>query len=452
MKKKLLILLMLIICLFSFFACGENFDFGPLEGGPKENDAIVANFGTCVQKGDYIYMINGLSEFSEDNNFGAAIKGAIYRLKVDTNGEIKESLRMAPKAFYCREQGSGLFLHGNKLFYMSSSMQKDKDGGRLMTYYDVFSVNLDGTGTKRLGTFEDMTKIKFFVEDSKVYVVFELKEKVYLLSEEGRISTLITEYTSVIVGDDNCIYYTKEVKRDTDSKISGIEDYNMVYKKPILGNEEEVKLGTENLSQSLYSVQLQEFKDGVLYYSKNIKAGSNPLNLFFAYRNGAEIQLTSSEQTNPYFLGFDGNKYLGTLFLKDNNILLIEATESGVPGGFYFIAGGVSGQPTYLFMDKSANELYFSLNNKLYKVKVLDGSNNPAESKTEQLLDVNINIEKLFPKKLGNFVYYVGSGDKDYYTNYLFRMDLRKPKDQEPVRLGELSKADQELKEKDEKK
>lgn len=450
MKKKLLIALMLIICLLSLFACGESFDFKALQGGPNLTDEVIGNGGVAVQKGDYIYMINGMANIIDDNDFGDAIRGAIYRLKVD-NGKITESLIMAPKAFYHRDQGMGLFINGDKLYYTSPSNQKDKDGHRLISHYDVFSVNLNGTGTVRIGTFTDMTKSRFAVLNSVVCIVFERSEKIYMLKENGQVSECLQDYQQVVIGDDNCIYYTKEVKKE--GQIEGIENFNKVYKMPFLGEEEEVELNGKNLAEDEYYVQLQKFENGVLYYSKNKKAGANPLNLFYAYRNGKEILLTASEVSNPYFLGFDGNKYLGTLFLKDSNLILIKASENEDEAENdkpYYITS-INGMPTYLFTD--GNELYFLLNQKLYKVEIFDGLNNPVKEsvKIVQLLDKDVNIERFYPIKLGNYIYYIGSGDKAYYLDYLFRIDLKEPKNQEPERLGELSQEDKDLKIEDEK-
>ncbi|MCL1901265.1 MAG: hypothetical protein FWG51_02575, partial [Firmicutes bacterium] len=238
MKKKLLIAVMLIICLLSLFACSESFSYQALPGGPNINDEIVGgNSGICVQKGDYIYMINGMADTTADNNFGDAVRGAIYRLELNpATGEIIETLLMAPKAFYSKEQGAGLYIpdNGNKLYYISPSTEKDKNGDRLYWYYDIFSVNLNGTETRKMGTIDYYNTGKFLQIGSEVCFVYEptiidkTDNKILAMKENGQIVECLKGYEKAIIGEDGNIYYTKEQEKDADKEISGIEDYNKV--------------------------------------------------------------------------------------------------------------------------------------------------------------------------------------------------------------------------------
>lgn len=448
MKKKILIIISLIMVLIIFTACGENYKFKALQGGPLAEDKIIdGNGGLCVRKGEYIFFINGMSDYADDNAFGTPVKGAIYRSKINSDGTLSDPEVMAPKMFYNRNEGGGLYIEGQKLYYSSPSIEKNKNGEVLYYYSDIFSVNLDGTKTKRIGTVDRFDSSKFVTINSKVYFVYEMTEsvdgedvkKVYALGEDGKTSLIAEKYVKALYGDDGYLYYTKTVSKPDGDEIEGVENYNKVWKRAFVnGTEEEVLLNGKNISENKYSISLEEFKDGVLYYSKNYSSAGNR---YYAYKNSTVLELTYLDNSNPYFLGFDSNgKYKGTLFYYENEIILLKP---GVHNPVEITS--LDSEPKYLFME--GNVMYLMISNIMYSVNIFDTDDEPKFNDKIKLTDfkTTFNLEKLYPKKLGDYIYFIGDAQEEYYKQYLYRYNIvTKPKE-EPVRLGYLSVKDDEL-------
>ena len=41
---------------------------------------VVSNGGFVVEKGNYVYFINGVEAYSSDNTYGTPVKGALMRI------------------------------------------------------------------------------------------------------------------------------------------------------------------------------------------------------------------------------------------------------------------------------------------------------------------------------------------------------------------------------------
>ena len=54
-------------------------EFTPLDGIPQGE--VVSNGGFVVEKGDYVYFINGVETYTSDNTYGNVVKGALMRSK-----------------------------------------------------------------------------------------------------------------------------------------------------------------------------------------------------------------------------------------------------------------------------------------------------------------------------------------------------------------------------------
>lgn len=486
MKKKILAIISLILVLITLSACGgENYKWTALPGGPSISDKIKGgNDGVAVQKGEYIYFINGVMESHwDDNTFGVPQKGSICRSKLNQDGSIDENeIRvLAPKMFYCPNAGSGIYIpndNSDKLYYISPSVEKDSYGRFTYYYSDIFRVNLDGTNTKKIGTVDNYTSSKFITIDSKTYFVYlydveanesqgiDAVHQAMVLSEDGEKKEIISDYSKALIGDDNYIYYTKLVSED-DTETTDDEDFTRVYRKAIInGVEEEIKYSDgRNIFQDKnsavkfkYNVGLVEFKGGVLYYTKDIPADGSSKTLYFAYKNGEEYKLNYSETlTKPYFLGFDGSKYRGTIFYSGSSLVLAKANSADAPD----IIATLSEEPQYLLLEEAEAEsnksavLYFMSSGKMYSVEVLDNSGLPKLSNKIDLtkdFKITIDLEKYFPKKIGNHIYFIGiNSDKEYYSKYLYRHDITKEPEDDWKPMCILSDADQELKDEAEK-
>ena len=66
------------IGIFTASACGNSYKAKRLSG--NISGEISSNGGFAVEKGDYVYYVNGKQANTADNTFGTPVKGAIMRI------------------------------------------------------------------------------------------------------------------------------------------------------------------------------------------------------------------------------------------------------------------------------------------------------------------------------------------------------------------------------------
>ena len=62
----------------SLTAC--DYKFTPL-GGNFAEGTVNSNGGFVVEKGEYVYFVNGVQTYTADNTYGTPVKGALMRIK-----------------------------------------------------------------------------------------------------------------------------------------------------------------------------------------------------------------------------------------------------------------------------------------------------------------------------------------------------------------------------------
>ncbi|MEG1528413.1 MAG: hypothetical protein RR248_00480 [Clostridia bacterium] len=169
MAKKialLLSILMLATCIFAGCAT-EDYTFSGLKGDTK--GLVSSNGGVVVEKGDYLYYINGAVANNSSNNFGEVIEGSICRiLKTDFDSAVKSSTVteeiasksqvVVPKIFYQGQLqdriNSGIYIFEDRIYYYTPSTELDRNAA--IMYYETClkSCALDGTDTQHLYTFK----------------------------------------------------------------------------------------------------------------------------------------------------------------------------------------------------------------------------------------------------------------------------------------------------------
>ena len=228
--------------------CGGYFNSSAL---PGENifttDKAVSNGGFAVEKGGYVYFINGVENNTALNDYGAPVKGAIYRISKDNlaSRNYAETDRVVPLVAYTGEYNSGLFIYGDYIYYGTPSTAKNANGEILNGNLDMKRTKLDGTETMRDAyvQFSSLTTEYRFVEvDDTVYLMYvtaaetleeggaSAKNLHSYNTEDGTDTVLAHNVDSVIFDSADKpnprVYYTMKVKNyvsDSDY------EYNQVY-------------------------------------------------------------------------------------------------------------------------------------------------------------------------------------------------------------------------------
>ena len=80
LSKILPVLLILVLAFAALAGCSGNYTSPALSG--DISGSVSSNGGFVVQKGEYVYFINGVGDQSADNTYGNAVKGSVQRISV----------------------------------------------------------------------------------------------------------------------------------------------------------------------------------------------------------------------------------------------------------------------------------------------------------------------------------------------------------------------------------
>lgn len=141
------------------------------------SEKAVSNGGFAVEKGDYVYFINGITDNTVDNKFGTPDKGAIKRISVkDLNGRNYSSVEtVVPQISYSENNNAGLFIYGDYIYYSTPCASRDSEGNVKNGELELKRTKLDGTESVKNAyiTFPDSSYDFRFVEDGgEVYVLY----------------------------------------------------------------------------------------------------------------------------------------------------------------------------------------------------------------------------------------------------------------------------------------
>lgn len=175
--------------------CGKYYGARALSG---ENifteEKAVSNGGFAVEKGGYIYFINGVEGNTAAKSFGKTVKGAIYRIsKTDFAAHNYSTVDcVVPLVAHAEDYNAGLFVYGDYIYYATPSTAKNSDGEVQNENLDLKRTKLDGTQTVKnpFVTIESLSAEYRFVEkDGTVYALYVAEdEKLY--DEETGVKNL----------------------------------------------------------------------------------------------------------------------------------------------------------------------------------------------------------------------------------------------------------------------
>lgn len=455
MGKKLLLTVSLIMISLMIFTGCNSMKWGPVTGA-KGSDPVSSNGGFLIEKGDYIYFINGAAAYTEDNTFGTPIQGAL--LSVPKNDLSAEPSVVIPKLMVAGDKTSGVYIFGDWIYYATPSTGKDKTGTVQSAYLDFCRTKLDGTKTEKFFHLSTNTLVYRFVEvDDTVFVVYHDTNTIYTYNTktEERLTLAEGIGTYAFSADENYqyVYYTKVVVLDEENSVRA--NYNKVYKCKVgeTGGSEilsgvpkgEANPGATSSTGLIFTIISHE--KGVLYYScayvdntsnRGVYALRDSAVTDNAINNAETVAVKISDskvQSASLKLGFDQDgKNLGYLYSdttvgivhyvlksdgsKDRNVVVDETTST-----LLFVKDGY---------------LYYSSGKDLRRVKydVYGQLKQDAEVITENLY----NSSWYKPEIVGNNIFFCDSTDTYNYVRYV---DLTS-EEYKTVFLGIYSEANQE--------
>lgn len=235
MKKFTKILICLMLCVISIClgACDNRTNKEKDFTYPVKTDIIESNGGLAVQKGDYIYCVNGFVSVENSEKGKHYDHAGLMLIKLDENGNIvtdKDGLLNDEYFIYMSNQLSGfeatnLFISGDYLYFTTQSQENygGKDGAWAKEIVVFNRIRLDKTGSveklyqsQSVCFSEDGSKLDFeyYEENDNVYIMVHEKEVNKLVCVSvGNKTNYIDNVTSVSLAKSfDKIFYVKDGK------------------------------------------------------------------------------------------------------------------------------------------------------------------------------------------------------------------------------------------------
>ena len=455
MKKKLLsIAVVFLVGILMFTGCG----FQALIGGPSKSDPVTSNGNRIVIKGSYLYFTNGYKKASDltnnDNAFGVADYSALYRTKLDENGEliydedgILQAEILAPKVVGI--DNGGFYIFGDKIYYATPNAEKDTQGNLDFKKTAFFYSNLDGTNVNRIYTTtvsSDKFSFAFYEIDEVVYLVVYDTANLVIVNTNTNDQKIIEKVSSVampvidsisVSEAENNVYYTRSAN-DDDGEVS--QGNIMAY------------IGIKSMEEVVISKNatyvVKTIKQDKLFYTKKLTNDKNAYFYMADYKsaegeNKANIDVANEKQISyqafdnaVFVLNFEGGNYRGMLTQNASGYLTyIKPVAGGLPE-FEVLTEEVKLTPLAVYGDdifayNSDNELY-KIN---YKTKVLVKLTYKETDTLSFTMTNNIDFD-------GKYVYVFKEYKKDDKNvgYYLVRIDTTLSEDFECKLVGKVIK------------
>ncbi len=163
---------------FAFGGCDDYYKNDEILSGVNATDTVASNGGFVVEKGDYVYFINGVEGYTATNTFGEVTKGALMRKKKADllNADVKAET-VVSSLFVEQTPDSGIFIYGDKVYFATPTSTKSTEDGTIQnSWLDFKSAKLDGSATMKDPYFrlkDNAANFRFVEEDGVVYCLYE---------------------------------------------------------------------------------------------------------------------------------------------------------------------------------------------------------------------------------------------------------------------------------------
>lgn len=223
MKKFTKILICLMLCVFgiSFAACDKRSEKEKNFTYPPKNAEVVGNGGLAVQKGNYVYFVNGYKSVADITNKKAKYNvGSLMLTKLDENGDVvKDEKDLMHDDYFIKMtsklsgyEASNLYIYGEYLYFASPCLENEK-GDKVWAKERVIihRIKLDKTG-KIETVYESGVKV-----ENLVYEYFETEDDLYILAWEKGESYYSKNGTDALVRIDATSKSSKVVAKNVKS-------------------------------------------------------------------------------------------------------------------------------------------------------------------------------------------------------------------------------------------
>lgn len=348
MTKMFSIIALVVICLCTLIGCTPNLEV------PGSTDAVTGNGGLAVQKGQYLYFVNGYiatSNMSDGDNLGGANYSAIYRTKLDNNnlvynedGELQDCERVIDKV--CGFNKTKLFIFDNHIYYATPNTEKVIKDDVLQNDFDLtdfYRANLDGSNVKHLyktDVASDSTQFNFYKtkdSDTVNLVVFDGSKLVVVNCSTQSATTVAEDVSTVamsnvenynpqnntISAQEATVFYTRSGTEEEDLDTGNVLAYTVV------GENTEHKLASDRNTYNVKSVN----KDALVLTINGKDTLNLEANYFATFNDEGKIvfdlnivlnnQLDYTAHSEVLLCNFEDNNAVGFVSVNANKKVVI---------------------------------------------------------------------------------------------------------------------------------
>lgn len=444
-KKLLTVIAALLISVFALCACGYNPK--PIAHEDYSKADVIGNGGLAVKQGNYLYFVNGLSDYTSSNKIGTVVKGAIMRYALDEQGNVTgDPVTIVPKKVFSSYAGAGIYVFGDWIYYVTPSEVTSANGTALTNYIEFMRTKVDGTGTQTIKRIDGNSTQYAFVNGSLIYYT---DSKLVSINCENKKETVISENVSSYyipkvtykaeskaTDADNLVYYIESKPEDDKSS----KTYNSLCAATADGATK-VKVITADTYQEegkydytkCYTLSISGYTNGALYFIKSYTAnGASTAAGTYAYNfkdfMSADAKYDATRETK-----ITAVNYSMIYPMEDNKYILADASNIWVYDATAATYNKLNGEDSFTVTKLNKAEdgyVYYTGNSqKLYRYK-LDGT-----KVVEPLLKDTFDTTFLYPTVIGNNVYYIKSDDYKYAY-------VAKIGEKEGKMIGVMSEAD----------
>ena len=227
--------------------CGSvDYKGEQLTAGYDKTATVSSNGGFAVEKGNYVYFINGSASNTADNTYGEVVKGSLMRISKAQLADEKynEAQVVIPSLFVAGDTTAGIFIYGEYVYYATPTTDKDTKTGEVQnTYLDFKRSKLDGSEAPMGGKNDYMfrlstnsAKYRFVEEGGKVYCLYEEDKQLKSRRVDGDDyqETVLVSGASAFYYDlkdptNPNVYYTMGVTYDLDKASFTKAEYTQIY-------------------------------------------------------------------------------------------------------------------------------------------------------------------------------------------------------------------------------
>lgn len=220
----------------SAFFAGCDYQFTPLAG--EVTGEVSSQGGFVVQKGEYVYFINGVETNTSDNTYGTPVKGALMRIKTaDVKAGKNTAETVVPSLMVAADYTSGLYIYGDRVYYATPNTVGNTSGTIDNTVLSFRSAKLDGSDIQEhFRVADNATVYRFVTVNDAVYIIYVTDSTLSSYNTATETDTTLAENVSAYVvsssdKSDPYIYYTMSVSEgaDTDAPYQ-FTTYNQIYR------------------------------------------------------------------------------------------------------------------------------------------------------------------------------------------------------------------------------